>query len=157
MSSATSPNARLIALYSATSPTGVDVAWALMWTMSFSARPARSTASSMARDAPAPLGSGAVMWWASADMPDAGELGVDPRAAGLGVLLGLEHDDRRALAEDEAVAAGVVGARGGLGVVVAGRQRLHRGEAGDRQGWTAASVPPATTTSARPLRIMSTA
>ena len=77
------------------SPTGVEVACALMWTMSFSARPARSTASSMAREAPAPSGSGAVMWWASADMPDAGELGVDLGAAGLGVLLGLEHDDAR--------------------------------------------------------------
>ena len=69
MPSTTSPNARLIALYSAMSPTGVDVAWALMWAMSLMPRPARSTASSMARDAPAPCGSGAVMWWASEDMP----------------------------------------------------------------------------------------
>ncbi len=58
-----------MALASATSPTGVDVAWALMWTMSLSVSPARSTASRIARDAPAPSGSGAVMWCASADMP----------------------------------------------------------------------------------------
>ena len=64
-----SPNARTIALASATSPTGVEVACALMWEMSPSERPADSTASFMARDAPAPFGSGAVMWCASADIP----------------------------------------------------------------------------------------
>jgi hypothetical protein len=58
-----------MALASATSPTGVEVAWALMCTMSASVSPARSTASRIARDAPAPSGSGAVMWWESADMP----------------------------------------------------------------------------------------
>ena len=67
--SAAAPKARRMALASATSPTGVDVAWALMWTMSASLSPARSTASRIARDAPAPSGSGAVMWWASADIP----------------------------------------------------------------------------------------
>ena len=36
---------------------------------SASVSPARSTASRIARDAPAPSGSGAVMWWESADMP----------------------------------------------------------------------------------------
>ncbi len=69
MLSVWSPKARLIALYSATSPTGVEVACALMWMMSVGDRSARSTAYSIARDAPEPLGSGAVMWWASADMP----------------------------------------------------------------------------------------
>ena len=67
--SAADPKARRMALASATSPTGVEVAWALMWTMSASVRPARSTASRIARLAPAPVGSGAVMWLASEDMP----------------------------------------------------------------------------------------
>ena len=40
----------------------------------------------------------------------AGQFGVDPRAAGQGVLLGLEHQGAGALAHDEAVAAQVVGA-----------------------------------------------
>lgn len=51
-----------MALVSATSPTGVEVAWALMWAMSVIARPASATASSIARAAPAPSGSPAVMW-----------------------------------------------------------------------------------------------
>ena len=73
------------------------------------------------------------------------------RAAGAGVLLGLEDDDRRALAHDEAVAVDVVGARGVRGVVVALRERLHRRRTpATVSGWIAASVPPATTTSARP-------
>ena len=58
IASASAPKARRMALASAMSPTGVDVAWALMWTMSALLSPARSTASSMARDAPAPSGSG---------------------------------------------------------------------------------------------------
>ncbi|OPZ54544.1 MAG: hypothetical protein BWY91_01627 [bacterium ADurb.BinA028] len=62
MESARSPKARRIALVSATSPTGVEVAWALMWTTSRRVPPAVDTASSMAREAPAPSGSGAVMW-----------------------------------------------------------------------------------------------
>ena len=57
-----SPKARTIALASATSPTGVEVACALMWAMSLRDSPADSTACFMAREAPAPFGSGAVMW-----------------------------------------------------------------------------------------------
>ena len=64
---------------------------------------------------------------------DRGELGVDPGTAGLGVLVLLEHHDGGALAHDEAVAAGVVGPRGGGDVVVAGGQGLHLREAGERQ------------------------
>ena len=70
MPSVCSPNARLIALYSATSPTGVEVACALMWLMSLERQAgALDGAQVMARDAPEPFGSGAVMWWASADSP----------------------------------------------------------------------------------------
>jgi hypothetical protein len=61
-------------------------------------------------------------------------LGIDLRAARLGVLVFLQHDDARALAHDEAVAVGVIGAAGGLGVVGAlGRQRLAGVEPGDRR------------------------
>ena len=48
----------------------------------------------------------------------ADHLGIDFRAARLGVLIFLEHDDARALAHDEAVAVLVVGAAGLLGLVV---------------------------------------
>ena len=71
---------------------------------------------------------------------DAGaeDLGVDRRAAGTGVLLGLEDQHGAALAEDEAVAAGVPGARdrrGVAAVVAAGGlgERHHVGEGGHRQ------------------------
>ncbi len=73
------------------------------------------------------------MWWASALMPAAGDLAVDGGAAGLGVLERLEDDHAGALAEHEAVAALVVGTRRTLGLVVAGGQGLHGGEAGQRQ------------------------
>ena len=48
----------------------------------------------------------------------ADHLGVDLRAARLGVLIFLEHDDARALAHDEAVAVLVIGAAGLFGLVV---------------------------------------
>ena len=67
---------------------------------------------------------------------DAGaeHLGVDPGAAGLGVLLGLEHQHAGALAEHEAVAGGVPGP-GDRGRVAAGvlGQRHHVGERRHRQ------------------------
>jgi hypothetical protein len=49
------------------------------------------------------------------------------------VLLGLQHEHAGALAEDEAVAALVVRPARPCDVVVAGRQRPHLGEAGERQ------------------------
>ena len=62
-----------------------------------------------------------------------GELGVDASPAGERVLLRLEHEGGSALAEHEAVTVNVVGARRGGGVVIALRERLHRGKGGDRQ------------------------
>ncbi len=55
------------------------------------------------------------------------------RAARLGVLLRLEDERRGAVAEDEAVTRHVVRARGGLGGVVATRERLHGRERGEGQ------------------------
>ena len=52
---------------------------------------------------------------------EADQLGVDPGAAPLRVLVLLEHDDAGALTEDEAVAVLVPGPRRGLRVVVSGR------------------------------------
>src|SRR5674536_310228 len=96
---------------SITSPTTVDVACALMCTTS------------------AGLSSASV----SANRTDAGERGVDPRAASGGVLGTLQQDHAGALTEHEAVASDVVGPGGAGRVVVAGRERLHRRERGDRQ------------------------
>ena len=62
----------------------------------------------------------------------ADHFGVDLRAARLGVLIFLEHDDARALAHDEAVAVLVVGPAGLLRLVVEiGGERARLGEAGD--------------------------
>ena len=64
----------------------------------------------------------------------ADDLGIDLRAARLGVLIFLEHDDARALAHDEAVAVLVVGAAGLLGPVVEAHvERARLGEAGDAE------------------------
>src|SRR3546814_5535170 len=59
----------------------------------------------------------------------AGQLGVDARAARLGVFVFLQHQHAAAAGDDEAVASGVVGTRGAFGrVVVVGGQRAHRVE-----------------------------
>src|SRR5690606_35718936 len=63
---------------------------------------------------------------------EADQLAVDARTARLGLVVVLEHEDARAVAHDEAVAALVPGPRGLLRLVVAGRQRLHRAEAAQR-------------------------
>ena len=68
--STASPSALRIASASATSPTGVEVAWALMWTTSEGTAPADSMAIRIARLAPDPTGSGWAMWWASEVMPE---------------------------------------------------------------------------------------
>ena len=62
----------------------------------------------------------------------ADHLGIDFRAARLGPLIFLEHDDAGALAHDEAVAVLVIGPARPLGLVVeVGRERPRLGEAGD--------------------------
>ena len=61
---------------------------------------------------------------------DAGGDAVDLRAARPRVLLGLEDDDPRPLAEHEAVAVLVVGPRGALRLVVARGHGAHRREGG---------------------------
>ena len=74
--------------------------------------PARFTAAVMQRKAPSPSGGGDGDVVGVARQAVADHLGVDLRAARLGVLVFLEHDDAGALAHDEAVAVLVVGARG---------------------------------------------
>ena len=85
----------------------------------------------------------------------ADDLGIDLRAARLGVLIFLEHHDAGALAHHEAVAVLVVGPRGlGRRFVEAGRQRARGAEAGHRRcRQIGDSVPPATITSASPSAI----
>ena len=68
-SEACGPSRALIASDSGTSPTGVDVACALMWRMSAGCRPAVSRAWRIARIEPRPSGSPAVMWYESFEMP----------------------------------------------------------------------------------------
>src|SRR3954452_20207785 len=64
-----SPSAVRNADASATSPSGVDVACALTCAMSDGLSPASRIARDNARAAPAPVGSGAATWYASALMP----------------------------------------------------------------------------------------
>ncbi|GMA89340.1 hypothetical protein GCM10025868_45900 [Angustibacter aerolatus] len=66
---AASPSAAWIEPASATSPTGVDVEWALTCTTSSTEASASARAARIALAAPAPTGSGAAMWYASFDMP----------------------------------------------------------------------------------------
>ena len=59
-------------------------------------------------------------------------LGINLRAARLGMFVILKHDNTRALAHDKPVAVGVIGAAGRLGIVRAfGGQRLAGIETGD--------------------------
>src|SRR5690606_11357589 len=60
------------------------------------------------------------------------QLAVDARAARHGLVVVLEHEDARAIAHDEAVAALVPRPRSLLRFVVAGRQRFDRAEAAQR-------------------------
>ncbi len=61
--------------------------------------------------------------------------GVDLRAAGLGVLVFLEHQYAGAFAHDETVAVLVIGARSPLGrIIEAGGQGPAGHEAGDAEG-----------------------
>ncbi len=128
------PRARRIASASATSPCGVEVAWALMCAMSSGCRPAsrnrhrqcrgplrnrsapgrrrrarrRSCRRPPARHRSSPRG------------PMASDARSSTRIAGT-------------LTHDEPVAPLVVGTRGRAGFVVTHRQGAHRGERGDRQ------------------------
>ena len=88
----------------------------------------------------------------------ADRLGVDPGAARRGVLGGLQDDDAGALAEDEAVAGRCRrDARRPRGSSLFLDIAIMLPNAAMGSGWMAASVPPATTTSARPVRIISMA
>ena len=143
---------------SAMSPCGVEVACALTWTivcgldLGLGQRPQdRARAAAAVR-----VGLGDVVGVGG----DAGaeDLGVDPGAAGLGVLLGLEHQHAGALAEHEAVAARCPRAgRPWWGRRAFFDSAIMLANAAIGSGWIAASVPPATTMSARPSRIWSTA
>ena len=87
----------------------------------------------------------------------ADHLGQNLRAARLRKLQFLENQDSRALADHESIAI-LVERPAGLGwLVVARRERAHRGESAHGQARvTAASAPPAIIASASPCRIMRT-
>ena len=133
---------------SAMSPCGVEVAWALTCAIvgGLDVRLAQREHHRAGAAAAGRVGLGDVVGVGG----DAGaeHLGVDPGAAGLGVLLGLEHEDAGALAEHEAVAGGVPGP-GDRGRVAARRvavldSAIMWAKAAIGSGWIAASVPPAT-------------
>lgn len=130
----------------------VDVACALRCTTLLGSMLPVRRASAIAAAAPAPVGSGAAAWKASLLMPTDSSWRVDLRAARDRVVVGLEHEDRRALADDEAVTAGVVGARGALGSSLRVERACIAAKPPIGSGWIAASVPPAMTTPARPER-----
>ena len=85
----------------------------------------------------------------------ADHLGIDFRAARLGVLIFLEHDDARALAHDEAVAVLVIGPAGLLGRSL---KLVESARAWAKPampiGQIAASAPPASMTSASSIAII---
>ena len=66
---ACSPNTRLMAWHSATSPCGVEVPWVFTYPTLSGATPASFRAMRIARWPPSPSGAGAVMWFASALAP----------------------------------------------------------------------------------------
>ena len=104
---------------SATSPCGVEVACALTWTIASGPMSASARAPQDRPRAPRPARVGLRDVVGVGGDAGAEHLGVDLRAAGLGVLRGLEDEHAGALAEHEAVAAGVPRARGRGRVVVA--------------------------------------
>ena len=105
-----SPKTASSALYSAMSPTGVLVACALMCVTSSTRRAGLLERREDGARGAAALGVGRGDVVRVARDAAAGDLGVDLRAAGVRVLLGLEDERGRALAHDEAVAVDVVGA-----------------------------------------------
>ena len=86
----------------------------------------------------------------------ADHLGIDFRAARLGMLIFLEHDHARALAHDEAVAVLVIGAAGALGSSLKlGRKRARLARSRRcRSGRSSPSAPPASMTSASSIAII---
>ncbi len=115
------------------SPCGVDVACALMCAMSAAVMPDSARARRIARAPPRPAGVGLRDVVRVGGDAGAEHLGVDPGAARLGVLLGLQDEDAGALTEHEAVAAGVPGTGDRRGVTRVLRQRHHVREGGHGQ------------------------
>ncbi len=119
------PQARLMALASARSPSTVPVAWALTWSMSPGASPASWIACVIARPARSPVGSGSTAWYPSEVMPApiSRPMMLAPRAfACSSVSIAIM---RSGFAEYKAVAVLVEwSARAGRVVVVGGQQIL---------------------------------
>ena len=109
-----SPKIVWIDCSSALSPSGVDVAWALTWSISAGSMPAFSSARWAARTAPMPPGRRQRDVRRVRGRPVAHELGQRRRAARLGVLEGLEDQRPAALAHHEPVAGLVERPRGRL-------------------------------------------
>ena len=81
----------------------------------------------------------------------AAKFGIDARAAPPGMFELLKNENHRAFGEHETVPIGIVGTRGALRGVVAGRERARIwAKAPMESGVTTASAPPDTITSASP-------
>ena len=109
-----SPSAFLMASVSSLSFRGVPVPWALMYSVRLGAQPASCMARHMACAPPTASGMRRGDVIGVAGVAVAHDLGIDLRAARLGVLIFLQHEDARALAHDKALPARVEG-QGGLG------------------------------------------
>ena len=118
---------------SAGSPSGVEVAWALMWSISgrFHAGLVQRAASGADAALPAGCGQGDVAGVGGRAVAD--DLGEDARAAPAGVLELLQDEDAGALGDDEAVTTLVERPARAFGIVVARRQGAHRREGADER------------------------
>jgi hypothetical protein len=103
------PNTSFTRVASTASLALVPVPWALTKSTSSGVSPERAMASRIARAMPPPSGCGRVMWIRVAGEPVAADLGQRRRAPAHSVGFGLEHQNARALAEDEALAVEVEG------------------------------------------------
>src|SRR3954453_53415 len=142
-------------LISPMSPTGVEVAWALTCLMSAPVRPASCTAICMARMPPRHSGSGWTMSYPSEVTPAPAKRAMTraPRAAAWSARSRMIAPAPSPRTNPSRFLSQGRDARSGSSL----RVDMARIEAKPAigSGWMTASVPPATTTSARPDRMMS--
>ena len=148
-----SPKTALIASISLRSLCGVEVPWALMYSMSAGVELAVLRHAAIARCAPSPSGAGCGDMVGIGAHPVADDLGVDPGAALVGVLQLFQDHDAGAFAHDEAVARPCRTAGTPSPARRCGWTAPSCCEPGDRQRRNVASAPPAIMTSASPYWI----
>ena len=118
---------------SAGSPSGVDVAWALMWSMSVGSMSGLGQGAPRGADAALPARRGQRDVHRVGGRAVAAQLGEDADAALARVVELLQHEHRGALGDHEAVTTLVERPARAFGIVVAPRQRAHRVESSDQR------------------------